>query len=97
MSVTAPAHSRAPHLRFLFDKATKPESSYTASVEPPAAMSAVTHLALSEEATTAVLVRLVTSTAVEGRLIGVDFVITARQLRAITDFARQELRLGTSS
>jgi len=85
---------KPPHALLVFDKATTDEGSFTASVEPTAYMPGVSHFRISADAS--VLARFEKATTIEGRLFGVDFVLTPKQVQAVNAFARQELRYGST-
>jgi hypothetical protein len=82
---------KPPHILFLLDKKKENERTFTASVEATAAMpNGVTAVGLPMDV--ARLTRFAEATAIEGRVFGVVFELTPKQLRAIADFARKELR-----
>jgi hypothetical protein len=80
----------APHVVLVLDRDLDSEIIEAAAVEPTADMFAVSRLIIRYDA--ARLRRLAKATTIDGRVLGVDFVLTTRQLRAIRDFVRSDAR-----
>ena len=76
---------QAPHLVWVFDKGLKTESFLEASIESTFLIpDDATHFTLPFG--NAALGRLAEATTIEGRILGVNFVLTASQLQAIKEF-----------
>ena len=83
---------KPPHVTFVVDRNQATERIEAFSVEPTAAMEGVDHVIVQFDA--ARLQRFAKASTIDGKLLGVEFVLMARQLRSIQDFARSELRAG---
>lgn len=81
---------KAPQLVMVLDRDLPGESIEAYAVESTAAMFALASVTVPCDPTA--LRKLAAATTIDGRLMGVHFVLTARQLRAIQDLARRELR-----
>jgi len=77
---------RPPHVQFVVDRKLEGEVSMTGSIEPSAVVQNVTQVTIPFEQ--ASLGRLARATTIDGRLLGVDFVLAEKQVRAIKDFYR---------
>ena len=80
------ADFKPPHVQLLVDRKLEGETTLTGSIEPTAVIENVTHVRMAFEQ--ASLGRLARATTIDGRLFGVDFVLTVRQVRAIKDYYR---------
>ena len=76
---------RDPQLQMTLDRGTKRQRDEDHSVEPGINMRATNQVSIMF--TSAALGRLAAATTIDGRLFGVEFTITPRQLRAIQQFA----------
>lgn len=85
---------KPPHVLFVFDEGTEDEITYSASVEPTAPIHAVSRLGIASDIAT--LAQFGKAATIDGRLFGVEFSLTGQQIRAVSDFARRELRRDSS-
>jgi hypothetical protein len=80
------ADFKPPHVQIVVDRKLEGETTLAGSVEPSAVITNVSHVTMPFEQ--ASLGRLARATTIDGRLFGVDFVLTEKQVRAIKDFYR---------
>jgi hypothetical protein len=81
---------KRPNLKFTVDRGLDTQRFEEASLEGTGALPSIDHVILPYDL--ASLKTLAGASTIDGRLFGIDFVLTARQVRAIQDFYRSESR-----
>jgi hypothetical protein len=83
--LAGPLDLTRPHLKLTLDQKTKTERTIEGSVDPGSDLYGVGSIVL--KSSLADLATMAKATTMNGRLFGVDFTLTSRQMQAITSFA----------